>query len=66
MSLPSNGEDFIEGLSPPAVKSLRARYEQIGLDNETIKTVKEAYYATTSFVDAQIGRVLKKVKRDRS
>ena len=62
MSLPSNGEDFIEGLSPPAVKSLRARYEQIGLDNETIKTVKEAYYATTSFVDAQIGRVLKKLK----
>ena len=32
------------------------------MDDQTIKTVKEAYYATTSFVDAQVGKVLNKLK----
>ena len=62
MLLPTNGEEFMKTISPPAAKSLRARKEQINLDNSTIKTVKEAYYATTSFVDAQVGKVLKKLK----
>ena len=62
MNLPSNGNEFLKTISPPAVKSLRARKEQINLDNSTIKTVKKAYYSTTSFVDAQIGRVLEKLK----
>ena len=62
MTLPSNGDEFLKTISSPAAKSLRARKEQINLDNSTIKTVKEAYYSTTSFVDAQIGRVLDKLK----
>lgn len=60
--VPSNGDEFLKTISPPAAKSLRARKEQVNLDNSTIKTVKEAYYATTSFVDAQIGKVLDKLK----
>ena len=62
MTVPSNGDEFLKTISSPAAKSLRARKEQINLDNSTIKTVKEAYYSTTSFVDAQIGRVLDKLK----
>ena len=62
MSVPSNGNDFLKTIPPPAAKSLRARKEQINLDNSTIQTVKEAYYSTTSFVDAQIGKVLDKLK----
>ena len=62
MSVPSNGNDFLKTIPPPAAKSLRARKEQIDLDYKTIQTVKEAYYSTTSFVDAQIGKVLKKLK----
>ena len=62
MTVPSNGDDFLKTISSPAAKSLRARKEQINLANSTIKTVKEAYYSTTSFVDAQIGRVLDKLK----
>ena len=62
MITPSSNEDFLRTISPPAAKSLRARKEQINLDDLTIKTVKEAYYATTSFVDAQIGKVLNKLK----
>ena len=62
MVVPSNGDEFLKTISAPAAKSLRARKEQINLDNSIIKTVKEAYYATTSFVDAQIGKVLDKLK----
>ena len=62
MVVPSNGDEFLKTISAPAAKSLRARKEQINLDDSTIKTVKEAYYATTSFVDAQIGKVLDKLK----
>ena len=62
MFVPSNGDEFLETISPPAAKSLRARKEQINLNDSTIKSVKEAYYATTSFVDAQIGKVLDKLK----
>tara|TARA_Y100000739_G_scaffold47774_1_gene37166 strand:- start:217 stop:1746 length:1530 start_codon:yes stop_codon:yes gene_type:complete len=62
MTVPSNGDEYLKTISSPAAKSLRARKEQINLDNSTIKTVKEAYYSTTSFVDAQIGRVLDKLK----
>ena len=62
MTVPSNGDEFLKTISAPAAKSLRARKEQINLDNSIIKTVKEAYYSTTSFVDAQIGRVLDKLK----
>ena len=60
--VPSNGDKFLETISPPAAKSLRARKEQINLDKSTIKTVKQAYYATSSFVDAQVGKVLDKLK----
>ena len=62
MVVPSNGDEFLKTISAPAAKSLRARKEQINLDDSTIKTIKEAYYATTSFVDAQIGKVLDKLK----
>ena len=36
---------------------------QINLEEELAKEIKEAYYATTSFVDAQLGRVLRKLKQ---
>jgi arylsulfatase A-like enzyme len=62
MEFPDNGDEFLESISKPAAKSLRARKEQINLDHQTRKIVKEAYYATTSFVDAQIGKVLDKLK----
>ena len=49
-------------MPPAAAKSIRAKKEQIDLDEKTAKTVIQAYYATTSFVDAQVGRILDKLK----
>ena len=49
----------ITTLPLPAAKSIRAKEVQINLEEELAKEIKEAYYATTSFVDAQLGRVLK-------
>lgn len=62
IEIPSNGDDFLLTVSDPAKKSLRARKEQINLDYNLKKRIKHAYYATTSFVDAQVGRVLEKLK----
>ena len=49
--------------SKPAAISVRRKKEQIDLDPELAQEIIEAYYATISFVDAQIGRVLDKLKK---
>ena len=40
---------------------MRSRKEQINLSADTAAIIKHAYYATT-FMDAQVGRVLEKLK----
>ena len=40
------------------MKSIRAKKNQINLEKERAQEIKEAYYATISFVDAQVGRIL--------
>lgn len=57
-----NNNDYLQSIPLPAALSVRAKKEQIELDNYLAKTIKCAYYATTSFVDAQVGRVLKKLE----
>ena len=63
IEIPNCGDDYLATLPLPAAKSVRAKEEQINLKEELAKEIKEAYYATTSFVDAQLGRVLKKLKQ---
>ena len=62
ISVPKSSADYLRTLPPAAAKSIRAKKEQIDLDEKTAKTVIQAYYATTSFVDAQVGRILDKLK----
>ena len=40
------------------MKSVRAKESQLNLEKERAQEIKEAYYATISFVDAQVGRIL--------
>ena len=47
----------------PAAKSIRAKKNQLNLDEDLAKEIKQAYYATISFVDAQLGRIIDKLKQ---
>jgi arylsulfatase A-like enzyme len=60
--VPKSSDQYLETLPLPAVRSVRAKREQIDIDPELAKTIKHAYYATTTFIDAQIGRVLDKLE----
>ena len=62
-SIPESPNLYLETIPEPAAISVRAKKEQIGLDPELAKEIKKAYYASVSFVDAQVGRVLKKLKQ---
>ena len=55
-------DEYLATLPVTAAKSIRAKKNQINLDTLLAKEIKEAYYATTSFVDAQVGRILNKLK----
>ena len=69
MEIPYNGstESYLNTIPVPAQRSVRWKQDQIKLNlKENYKLaqeIKEAYYATTTFVDAQIGRILKKLKK---
>ena len=60
--IPESSDAYLETIPKPAAISVRSKKEQVYLDKELSKTIKRAYYATTSFMDAQIGRVLDKLK----
>ena len=60
--VPQSTDDYLNTIPKPAAISIRRKKEQVNLDPDLAKEIKHAYYATTSFVDAQIGRVLDKLK----
>ena len=60
--------EYLNTLPEPAAKSIRWGNRNQGLlnlksNNELAKEIKEAYFATTTFVDAQVGRILKKLQQ---
>ena len=61
-NVPSSSENYLKTIPKPAAFSIRSKKEQVYLDNELSKEIKLAYYATTSFMDSQVGRVLDKLK----
>ncbi|MDB9712727.1 sulfatase [Flavobacteriaceae bacterium] len=61
-SVPKSSNDYLNTIPKPAAISVRAKKEQVDLDEDLAKEIKHAYYATTSFMDSQVGRVLDKLK----
>ncbi len=58
IKIPESSDSYLKTLPEPAAKSIRAKKVQLNLEKELAQEIKEAYYATISFVDAQVGRVL--------
>ena len=62
IEIPEISKEYLSTLPNPAVRSIRAKKNQLKLEKELAQEIKEAYYATISFVDAQVGRILDKLK----
>ncbi len=62
IEIPEIDHFYLSTLPDPAVRSIRAKKNQLNLEKQLAQEIKEAYYATISFVDAQVGRILDKLK----
>jgi arylsulfatase A-like enzyme len=62
IEIPKSSDEYLKTIPEPAAMSIRKVKEQINLDQSLARTIKEGYFATTSFVDSQVGRVLDKLK----
>ncbi len=58
IKVPSVPEGYLKTLPEPAQKSIRRKKDQIDLPDETARRAIQAYYASISFADAQIGVIL--------
>ena len=58
IEIPESSSEYLATLPEPAAKSIRAKKNQLKLEKERAQEIKEAYYATISFVDAQVGRLI--------
>ena len=61
--IPKSSPDYLKTIPIPAAKSVRAKKNQINLEEDLAKEIKQAYYATISFVDAQVGRIINQLKQ---
>jgi len=55
-------DTYLETLPIKAAQTLRAKKNQVNLPEDIARTVLQAYYASNSFVDAQVGTLLKALK----
>jgi arylsulfatase A-like enzyme len=66
IEIPEMSEDFLKTIPEPAAISLRHKGDgkgnQYNLSKSEAQEIKRAYYATVSFLDAQVGRIIKKLK----
>ncbi|MCP5532878.1 MAG: sulfatase [Akkermansiaceae bacterium] len=58
IEVPDVPPGYLETLPPPARRTLRAMKEQIDLDPDLARKAIQAYHASISFADSQVGRIL--------
>jgi choline-sulfatase len=58
ITVPSEPEGYLDTLPESARKSIRRKKDQIDLPDEVARQVIQAYHASITFADAQVGRVL--------
>ena len=56
--VPEVPEGYLDTIPSPARKSLTRRKNQVNLKNELARKAIQSYYASISFADAQLGRIL--------
>jgi iduronate 2-sulfatase len=63
IEVPTIPEGYFDTLPKPAVQTLQDKRDQLNLSTELAKQTIQAYHASISFADAQIGRVLDSLDR---
>ncbi len=58
IKVPTEPEGYLETLPEPARKSIRRKKDQVNLKDELARQAIQAYYASITFADAQIGLIL--------
>lgn len=62
IKVPTVPQDYLATLPAPAAESLSRKKEQVDLNPEIAKQAIQAYYASISFADAQLGLILSALK----
>ena len=63
INVPKVPDSYFESLPAPAAKSVTRKKDQLNLDEDLAKQAIQAYYASITFADAQVGRIVDAVDR---
>ena len=63
ITVPEVPEGYFDTLPGPAVKTLTRKKDQLNLADELARQAIQAYYASITFADAQVGRIVNAVER---
>ncbi len=63
IQVPEVPAGYLETLPSPARKSITRKKDQVNLKDEVARQAIQAYYASITFADAQIGRILEALDR---
>jgi len=63
ITVPEVPQGYLETLPDPARRSITRKKDHMNLPNELARRVQQAYYASITFADAQVGRVLDALER---
>jgi iduronate 2-sulfatase len=61
--VPTVPDGYFETLPDPAVKSLTRKKDQLNLADNLARQAMQAYYASITFADSQVGRIVEAVDR---